>query len=596
MIPKPMERAGFKLFGHDSSVFYINSERKELFGLDTERTTRIKHDYGMPLEATRILSESLGVDEICMVVGSSYVNYFGSYPPLWTDPQLRKLFWERKSQGLGWFLKSAARKPSLLFHAPAAAVFKYVSRVARPVVGRRFGEYGERRTLNGLMKGSGVKFNGMEHVDHHLAHAASAYYFSPYRKALAVTLDGQGDWSSSKVFDCSSGKMEFLCGVDFDQRSYESFGAVYSRITSLLGLIPSSDEGKVEALAAYGEPHNKFYEFLDRNTKINDDEGVGFSISSELRNLMLDGRALQGVREELGDKEMAAAVQLWLEEKGLAYFRAIAERKGKCNVVLAGGVFANVKLNMRLFEEAPLRNIYVFPAMGDNGLAPGSLAFRLAELGEDIDWLRNKEMPYWGPLYGRRDILDAMNKMGLAYEDLGDDWPGQVAEMVARGKIVGIYHGRMEYGPRALGNRSILADPRLKEVKNKINRVVKRRKWYQPFCPSILESERRRLFKKSYKNKHMTCAFMVKEKFWGEIPAVMHIDGTSRAQFVEKKDNTPYYKFLRALKQETGYGVTLNTSFNLHGRTIVMTPRDAITDFRDCNIDALVMEGYLIER
>ena len=154
----------------------------------------------------------------------------------------------------------------------------------------------------------------------------------------------------------------------------------------------------------------------------------------------------------------------------------------------------------------------------------------------------------------------------------------------------------MEFGPRALGNRSIIANPMLKDTRQKINSTIKRRPSYQPFCPSILEEERVRLFKDSFSHKHMAIAFRMKEKFINDLPCAVHVDGTARPQFVEERDNPNYYRYLKALKNITGYGVSLNTSFNLHGRTIVRTPKDAIIDFIDCNIDELFIEGYQVKR
>jgi len=167
---------------------------------------------------------------------------------------------------------------------------------------------------------------------------------------------------------------------------------------------------------------------------------------------------------------------------------------------------------------------------------------------------------------------------------------------VSEGKICSLFHGRMEFGPRALGNRSIIANAMLEESRDKINSTVKKRPAYQPFCPSILEEERERLFESSFPHKHMAIAFRMKEKHIKKLPCAVHIDGTARPQFVDKRDNPNYYRYLKALKKMTGYGVSLNTSFNLHGRTIVRTPKDAVIDFIDCNLDELFIEGYRVTR
>lgn len=333
------------------------------------------------------------------------------------------------------------------------------------------------------------------------------------------------------------------------------------------------------------------------NTQIRNNGGeIRIEATKELSNLGLDSKKLMYLREKLGDANFAAAVQKWLEDIGVRYVSCIVEQEGIKKLCFAGGVFANVKMNQQIFERLNLKDMYVFPAMSDSGCASGAIVLEKIREGEDIDWIKKCEMPYWGPSYSEEEVKKAIKTQDYYYEYLGDSWPEYAAYLISKGNIIAIFQGRMEYGPRALGNRSVLADPRDEKVKKVINSTIKRRKWYQPFCPSVLESERNKIFEKSYKNKHMTCAFTVKEEYRQVIPAVIHIDGTARAQFVEKNDNPNYYRLLKALKQEIGVGVVLNTSFNLHGRTIVMTPEHAIRDFIDCGIDYLIMEGYLIKR
>ena len=235
--------------------------------------------------------------------------------------------------------------------------------------------------------------------------------------------------------------------------------------------------------------------------------------------------------------------------------------------------------------------------MADDGLAIGSAILTAIDLGEDVSWLKNFEMPYFGDSYSRNDVKKVLDNFdNIIYEDLNDNWPKEAAKAVAEGKICSIFQGKMEFGPRALGNRSIVASPMLEGTRKRINSKVKRRPSYQPFCPSILEEERKRLFANSFSHKHMAIAFRMKEEFIKDLPCAVHIDGTARPQFVEEKDNPNYYRYLKELKAITGYGVSLNTSFNLHGRTIVRTPENAVIDFIDCNIDELFIEGFRVMR
>jgi carbamoyltransferase len=207
-------------------------------------------------------------------------------------------------------------------------------------------------------------------------------------------------------------------------------------------------------------------------------------------------------------------------------------------------------------------------------------------------------MPYFGTSMHRKDVEAAIAAFEHEIEatDLGDAWPERIGELVVRHRVGGIVHGRMEWGPRALGNRSIIADPRDASIKALLNDSIKKRSSFQPFCPSIMIEEQERLFADSYQNRHMTCAFRMREEYWDALPGAIHADGTARVQFVSMEDNANYYRILRKVKEITGFGVLLNTSFNKHGRTIVETPADAITDFLDTNMPFLCIEGILITR
>ena len=214
-------------------------------------------------------------------------------------------------------------------------------------------------------------------------------------------------------------------------------------------------------------------------------------------------------------------------------------------------------------------------------------------------YIRNKEMPYYGPKYSEDEVRNTLLYYNdkIKYKKLDDnDYAKIIAKLVTSSKIGALFMGRMEYGPRALGNRSIIADVRDKNIHKKMNLEIKKRPVFQPFCPSILIEEKDRLFKKVYFNKHMTCAFELKEEWMEKIPGVAHVDRTSRVQFVSKEANEYFYNILKEVKNIIGVGALINTSFNKHGRTIVNTPKDAIIDFLDTNLGFLYIEGYLVER
>jgi len=219
------------------------------------------------------------------------------------------------------------------------------------------------------------------------------------------------------------------------------------------------------------------------------------------------------------------------------------------------------------------------------------------ETGGDTSWITEMEMPYYETSYTKEEVQEGLEgNKDITVTDLGEQWPEHAAQLLADGNIGAIFHGRAEWGPRALGHRSIIADCRRKDFRDVINRTIKKRPLFQPFCPSMLAEEKERLFESAYLNKHMTTAFRLKKEFRDVLPSATHIDGTARVQFVEEKDDANYYRLLKKVKELTGFGVVINTSFNKHGRTIVESPQDAIRDFLDTDMDYLVIEGFLVTR
>jgi len=581
------------MFGHDSGIFFIDNVEKALFGLATERVTRLKHDGSLCYPTINVLKQLCDLsDGIELLHSYTEVDYYVGYYPTFTDFQLRKILTSRKSSRKQKFEQLAFHKPLHLVYLPIYD--KLIPRSWKVNWSDNKEKVAEKCKKNIKAK-TDVVVNHIGFENHHLCHAASSFFFSPFKEALCVTLDGYGDNASSRVYLGRKERFERIALTEDKLYKGCSVGRFYTTITRILGIIPFSDEGKVEALASYGSYKNKLYDFLKRNSHIKSDSEISIELSGDLAELNFDEIRLTELRAQLGDSNVAAAVQKWLEEIGVEYIQALVDETKMQNLCFSGGVFANVKLNQKIFELLK-PNMYIFPAMGDMGTAAGAEALRTIDLGGDISWLKGEEMPYWGTDYTVDKVKDVLKKSRLPFEYLGENWWDNLACLIAKGNVVSLFHGKMEYGPRALGNRSLLADPRDSRMKDIINTTMKRREWYQPFCPSILEEERTKYFNKSYKNKHMTCAFSMKEEYQELLPAVIHVDGTARPQFVEKHDNPSYYMFLEALKQEIDYGVVLNTSFNLHGRAIVMTPEDAIQDFVDCGLDYLVMEGYLVKR
>jgi carbamoyltransferase len=600
---------------------------RRVFGMSTERITRYKHDILPPIPVIRELIREFGLDP-------SAIRHVTVATPLQTQlgSQVeRELYTARASlrEALNVkYLSDVVRELERYSHVGRLSRLKLLlnSPAGRKYLMHRIRMNGKSTSfqsmvateVNRLFPQASVKVRAF---DHHLAHATGAYFLSGFTNPLNVTLDGWGDGVFSKAFVVDgSGLKEVSASRAISVRGSEerlrlngqiplhvlatgifndlSLGHFYSIITWLLGFEPVSDEGKVEALAAYGTSENEFLTELCRTVWL--DEGNACLVVSESDALALyfDILKLQNYVRQLGKETVAAAAQRFLEERSLELIACLLKCWPRSSIVLSGGCVANVILNMHIYEQL-CEKIFVMPAMGDDGIALGTCALALMELGvpeRDFEFLQDERLPYFGNHHPRTASEKCLARFGdsVAFEDRSQDWPEMVAALLFKGEIGAIYQGPMEWGPRALGNRSILADPRMASMRERINNVVKKRPLFQPFCPSVLVEEKDRLFERAYINRHMTCAFRMRREFWEKLPSAIHIDGTARAQFVSADDNPLFYRVLAEFKRLSGFGVLINTSFNLHGRTIVNTPEDAIEDFLDSHMDFLVLDGYLV--
>jgi carbamoyltransferase len=376
-----------------------------------------------------------------------------------------------------------------------------------------------------------------------------------------------------------------------------------------LGFTPAADEGKLEALAAYADETSdlslsaalKGAFAVEKNFTISLHPTKLFPFTNISDQWVQVFKFLYEYRRRLGDMVFASNIQLFYEQFILSYISALQKETGKKSVVLAGGGFANVKLNRRIFESRIFENMYVVPAMGDDGAALGAALMLMKGVGGGelpLRWIREREMPYFGPVISPEEITDALRtwRGSLHAMYLHDAIHEFVSDDIVANRIVALVQGRMEFGPRALGNRSILANPRSSLMRDELNLRFKKREWFQPFCPSLLLTEAPKVFTSFYDNPHMTCAFSVRPNVQSELPAICHIDGTARPQMVTLKRNPLFFRILQQLQEKNKYGVCLNTSFNVHGKTIVCTASDAIDDFFACSIDVLYLGGWKITR
>ncbi len=608
---------GVNVFGHDTALFCVDPVGRKIFGMSTERLSRYKHDVLPPLPILERLPDFLGgaadYDRIQVATCFSLQN---AAHIEWHEYEKER--WRRQALGarfIGEFSGKAAaynamtpqERGALLSSTKAGRRLLDLTGDLSPAR-KTYRQYVIEK-ITRIFPEAEIVFSS---YDHELCHAAASWPHAGFERALALTFDGMGD---NQVFSraylveqgrfdeiafCRSEVETFFAGaVGGRGHVMASVGGIYSWFTLLLGFERNADEGKVEALAAFGKPIPALYQLLTDATRLDPD---ACTLTLDVKRLQhaLHVDAMTTVIAEHGKENVAATAQAYLEDSVLKYVEALAARTGERRLALSGGVFANVVLNLKLFEQIS-KEIHIAPAMADDGAAQG--ACYLAMQADNVDhdafiWLREQRMPYFGSAYKREQALAALQESAdqLIWEDLGEAWPEAVAELLAAHQVGAIFHGRMEWGPRALGNRSIIADPRPDSVRERLNRDIKRRPSFQPFCPSILIEEKDRLFDDAYDNLHMTCAFRMKAEHAQALPGAAHIDGTARVQFVHETDNPNYHRLIRRFQEISGYGVILNTSFNKHGRTIVESPADAVLDFLDTDLPFLCIEGYLVRR
>ncbi len=420
-------------------------------------------------------------------------------------------------------------------------------------------------------------------VEHHAAHAATAAFTSPFNKALVITLDGLGDGLCGSVSVMESGKLERKLAI----RARDSIGIFYEQVTNIVGMRELEDEGKVMAMADFSYPfdfeENRFKDFF---------KAEGTTIRAKYGPTK-QFEMLQRIAWQMPREQFSYMAQQLLEIILPRFVSNAIDRYNVHDVAFAGGLFSNVKANMMVRNLDALHHWYVFPHMGDGGMALGSALY--------VNYLLNgttshQFSAYLGDTYGEAAEKEALDKdKAFKYEHDGDP-SAHAAELIHNGNYVFWFQGRMEYGPRALGDRSILAPSNSEEVKDKLNLYVKKREWFQPFAPSIAEDEADNLLEYDTKgpDKFMTMAYLVKEGKRHATKAVMHVDGSARAHMVGH-ENKPYYDLIKGVKRHGGDAIVLNTSFNIHGMPIVMSPEDALHTMKATKTRYMFIDGFFVE-
>ncbi|MEO0564186.1 MAG: carbamoyltransferase N-terminal domain-containing protein, partial [Chloroflexota bacterium] len=471
--------------------------------------------------------------------------------------------------------------------------------------------------------------------DHHMSHAASSFFTSPFKEAAVLTVDGVGEWTTTTLGTATSrwaGDSEGENKIDLfeEQRFPHSLGLLYSTFTAWLGFRVNNGEYKVMGMTPYGEPKyvDKIEQVINRGQNgsfhLNLDHfafqhSAERSYSNKFLELFGENRppdleffTMMTNPERSSEKAMmdrnqyyadvAASIQFVLEETLIDILKYLHEKTGKDKLVMAGGVALNTKANWRLLNETPFEEIFIQPAAGDDGGALGAALWAYhVVLNKPRDWV----MPhsYWGESYTDTQCREFLDNIGVKYQSFDDNVDKMldtIAEEMTHENIVGFFQGRFEWGPRALGNRSILADPRSAEMKEVVNTKIKYREPFRPFAPVILRDRAAEYFDYDKVQEHEAPRYMlmvapIKEEKQNEIQAVNH-EGTGRLQAIERETNPRYYGVIERFGQATGVPVVLNTSFNLRGEPIVNTPRDAWNTFQNSDIDILALGAFLVRK
>jgi carbamoyltransferase len=595
---------GISSFYHDSAAA-ITVDGEILAAAQEERFTRIKHDANFPTNAVKYCLDHTGysIDQLDAVV------FYDK--PLLKFERLLETYYGFAPKGLASFIKAI---PVWLREK------MFLKRIIKEELAKI--EAFDKRKLKMLFP------------EHHLSHAASAYYPSGFDNAAIITLDGVGEWATASI--CKANGKDIT--IEKELKFPHSLGLLYSAFTYFLGFRVNSGEYKLMGLAPYGRSGHadiKKYEEIIKSELIHiyDDGSIWlnqkyFNYSTGLR--MVNDKKwskLFGIdkREPESDLEqqhcdLGLAIQNVTEEIVIKMAKHAKEITGSANLCMAGGVALNCVANGKLLNEKIFENIFIQPAAGDAGGALGAalavehIYFGKALKKSDSDRLNGS---YLGPEYNEQDVLKIIRKYEAeATKYSNDQLYTKVAEILADGNAVGWFHGRMEFGPRALGGRSILGDPRNEEMQKKLNLKIKYRESFRPFAPSVLKEDVQDYFKLEGESPYMLLvqeivdnrkesipadyhSLGMKEKLYtkrSDIPSVTHVDFSGRIQTVDKRTNPQYWQLINAFKELTGYALVVNTSFNVRGEPIVCTPEDAYRCFMRTEMDYLVINNYVFNK
>ena len=587
---------GISCYFHDASAALI-SDGNLLAAAEEERFTRIKHDYSYPTNAIEFCLKKAAID-------ASDIDYV--------------VFFEKPFTKFERLLKTAIQGFPKTYWMFAQSMRTWL-----------FDKLWIKSLIADHLK---IDPKNIMFSEHHISHAASAYYCSPFQESAVLTFDGVGEWATTTIGKGTGGKLEIEDEIHFPH----SLGLLYSAFTAFLGFEVNEGEYKVMGMAPYGEPKyvNEVYKIIrvnEDNSFWLDPKYLSFHYStkksftkkmSELFGKPRDATIpfftkSSGYPSYFGEKpsnfeelsqynqhyaDIAASIQIVAEEMILSLATEACRRSGSKNLCLAGGVALNSVANGRILRETPVENLYIQPAAGDGGCSLGAALYLWHDgLGNNEDRFV-MDHAYWGESYDDDQISKSIASSEFTSQHIKNESEllDMTVDRLESGKVIGRFNGRFEWGPRALGNRSILADPRSNEMKDLVNTKIKFREPFRPFAPSVLAESTESYFDLPDAINNMAARFMllvtnVHEDKQDLIPAVSHM-GTARVQTVHKDTNSNYYQLIEKFGQATGIPILLNTSFNVRGEPVVSSPDDALNTFRNSGIDTLVIGNHIVDK
>lgn len=589
---------GISAYYHDSAAAILR-DGQILAAVQQERFSRRKHDAGFPAAAIEYCLAEAGTD----LRSIEHIVFYDK--PLVKFERLLETYLSYAPKGFRSFVV-------------AMPIWLKDKLFLKTTLKKELAELGDC-PVNELPS--------LQFAEHHQSHAASAFYFSPFDRSAVLCLDGVGEWATTSIWVGNGTQLKPLWEIDFPH----SLGLLYSAFTYFTGFRVNSGEYKLMGLAPYGEPKyvdlilDKLVDLKPDGTFRLDMRYFNYCTGLTMTNSNFDelfGGPPRRAETEMTQREMdiAASIQKVTETVVLRLAKTIHGETGEDNLCLAGGVALNCVANGRILREGPFENIWIQPAAGDAGGAIGAAAVSWYTDGTSERRVNGKDSmrgSYLGPKFGAKEIRRVLDNFDAVYgESTDEELFAQLAELLEQGKVIGWFQGRMEFGPRALGARSIIGDPRNTDMQTVMNLKIKYRESFRPFAPSVLAERVSDYFEHDSESPYMLIVAPVRKELRralsdaeqglfgvqklnvkrSDLPAITHVDYSARVQTVHEDTNPRYYRLVKAFEQRTGCGVLVNTSFNVRGEPIVCTPEDAYRCFMRTEMDYLVVENFLLDK